>query len=229
MISCVVSLMLLYPQHIQSKWSFVFAIVSKFLKSLNSDTEGYQKSIMKDWPSLAQPRRSDYLAMSDAAKSTLKATEDEYGLRVDVVASSLDFARALEEVGRQRSLKKSKVLPWQSHALTDFPSKERWIFGGKSQKLWPYGEHADSDASLCILYPDLFEDPGFEEEEDANREAVKSAGASPRWNETMWGDSLGKVNAALPLAKALGAFVTPHLHSGVTVSIFILIYLLYEH
>ncbi len=193
--------------------------VSKFLKNLDNDASGYEKSIKKDWPSLAQPRRSDFLVMSDDAKTSLQATEDEYGLHINQIASPLDFARAFEEVGRQKSRKNRKrALPsidWQSQATKCLADNERWIFGGKVQKLWPYGEHADANSSMCILYPDLFADLGLEEEEMVNK-GSPSTGPSPCWNDVAESRRSGNVAAALPLARALGAVVTPHLHGGVT-------------
>lgn len=198
------------------KWTFVYSVVSKFLKNLADDSQGYEKSIKNDWPSLAHPRRSDFLVMSDTAKTNLHSTEDEYGLRIDEIANSIDFARALEEVGRHNSAKRGhSIVPWQIHAINSCDESERWIFGGKAQRLWPYGEHADGKSSMCILYPDLFADLGLEDEEEADKEAL-TASVSPRWKETMESKSLGSVAATLPLAKALGASVTPHLHNGVT-------------
>jgi hypothetical protein len=174
---------------------------------------------------LAYPRQSDFLVVSDTARTSLHSTEDDCGLRISEVASSLDFVRALEEVGRQR-LRRINGVPWQVHALNSFNEDERWIFGGKVQKLWPYGKHTNADrhqsssgeepaTTLCILYPDLFAHLGFEEKGEAIKEALDFS-ESPRWQDVMESKSLGKVAATLPLAKALGAIVTPHLHNGVT-------------
>ena len=166
--------------------------------------------------SLAHPRQSDFLVISESVKTTLQATEDQYGLHIKNIASRPDFARALEEIRRHKSRKKgTNIIPWQKHAMENFTPLERWIFCGKAQKLWPYGKHADVDSSLCILYPDLFVDPGREVEDDKNKVAI-SANESPRWKEVMMSKTLGSVASVLPLAKALGAIVTPHLHSGVT-------------
>ena len=203
------------------KWSFVFGIVHKFLKSLNDDSAGYEKSIKADCPTLAQPRLSDFLAMSDAAGKSLRETEDKYGLRIHELASSLDFARALENLKRVNSVKKEKqrpsaIFPWQTRAMNDFPENNRHVFGGQAQKLWPYGKQEENgSSSICNLYPDLFDDFGLEEEDDANKEE-RSISKSPRWKETLKRKNLGDVAATLPLAKALGIIVTPHLHSGVT-------------
>jgi len=206
------------------KWTFVYSIVSKCLKELD-DSSGYERTIKNDWPHLAEPRRSDFLVMSDAAKTNLQSSEDDYGLRINQIAKPLEFVRALEEVGRQMSIMKKRrgddTTPWQTLAISSFDDNERWIFGGKIQKLWPYSKESRSvmddedEKALFILYPDLFDDLGFEEQEDADKESSRVV-VSPRWEETMASKKLGKVNAALPLAKALGAIVTPHLHSGVT-------------
>jgi len=61
----------------------------------------------------------------------------------------------------------------------------------------------------------LFADPGLEDEAGVGNE-VLSGGESPRWKNMMGRRTMGNVAAVLPLAKALGAIVTPHLHSGVT-------------
>lgn len=193
--------------------------MSQFLTSLINISSNYRRSIKDDWPSLACPRRSDFLAVSNTAKSNLQSTEDLYGLRINEVAGSLDFCRALEEVGRHQQkqcIKRDEGVPWQVIALNNFNDNERWIFGGKLQRLWPYAKSADKDTSKCILYPDLFDDLGYEDEVDANKETL-NVNESPRWkDDVMDSKSLGYVAATLPLAKALGAIITPHLHSGVT-------------
>lgn len=194
--------------------------VSQFLTSLSNISSSYRRSIKDDWPSLAYPRRSDFLAVSDTAKSNLQSTEDVYGLRINEVAGSLDFCRALEEVRRHRQKQCIKGVdgrPWQVIAVHNFNENERWIFGGKLQKLWPYAKHTNENASTCIiLYPDLFDDLGYEDEVDAKKEVIDFK-ESPRWEDDIMNSKrLGYVAATLPLAKALGAIVTPHLHSGVT-------------
>ena len=206
-----------------SSLSATFMSVSKCLKRLDDTSSGYEQTIKKDWPHLIDIRSSDFLVMSDAVNMNLRSSEDDYGLHINKLAKPLEFGRALEEVGRQMAVKKKgdSIFPWQTSAINMFDENERWVFGLKAQKLWPKGKynHATSEGgnklSLCILYPDLFEDLGFEEKEDADKE-TKIPSISPRWEESMASKVLGKVNAVLPLAKALGAIVTPHLHSGVT-------------
>ncbi len=189
--------------------------VSKFLMKLDDEASGCRQHIKKDWPSLAHPRRSDFLIVSDFARTSFRSTEDDYGLQISEVAGTLDFVRALEEVGQQCQVNRVDRMPWQVRALNNFDESERWVFCGKVQKLWPYQKHPDTNSSMCILYPDLFKDLGFEEQEDARKEALESS-ESPRWKDVMASKSLGNLAAGLPLAKALGAIVTPHLHNGVS-------------
>ncbi len=192
-----------------------YQLVSKFLSSLDDDVSGYTKSIKKDWPTLAHPHQSNFLIMSDTARANfLHSLEDKYGLRINEVARKFDFDRALEEVRRKES--KGRTLPWQVHAMRNFDENERWVFGGKMQTLWPYGKYSDANSPVVVMYPDLFATLGLEREDDANIEAASNT-ESPRWKQhLMESKSLGRVAATLPLAKAMGVIITPHLHNGVT-------------
>lgn len=201
------------------KWTFVYSLVTKFLSRLKDESSGFRKSIKEKCPGMATPRHSDFLVMASSAKANLKKTEDDFGLRIHDICNDIDFERALEEVGRQRVIKQeempSKIVSWQSHAMKDFNESERWVFRGRAQKLWPYQTDVHSAGSvLCTLYPDLFEDLGFEEETDANKEAGTD-NESIRWEDASEIKN-GAVAASLPLATAMGAIVTPHLHNGVT-------------
>mmetsp|Transcript_7253 Transcript_7253/g.11900 ORF Transcript_7253/g.11900 Transcript_7253/m.11900 type:complete len:1401 (+) Transcript_7253:1066-5268(+) len=201
------------------KWTFVYSLVTKFLSRLKDESSGFRKSIKEKCPGMATPRHSDFLVMAKSAKESLKKTEDEFGLRIHDICNDIDFERALEGVGRQRAINQeeipSKIVPWQINAMTDFNVSERWVFRGKAQKLWPYQKDAQTTGTaLCTLYPDLFDDPGFEEEVDAKREDGTD-NESIRWEDASEIKN-GAVAASLPLATAMGAIVTPHLHNSVT-------------
>ena len=119
--------------------------------------------------------------MSQIASSSLQTVEDEYGLHINEKASAVDFERALEEVGRQKAKRSANdSISWQRHGMSDFAESQRWIFGGKVQKLWPYGGRAGPNSTTFILYPDLFLDLGFEVEKEAELEAQRVP-TSPRW------------------------------------------------
>lgn len=101
-------------------------------------------------PTLIRPRRSDYLLMTKSAATSLNDTEDEYGLRTDDICNMIDFARALEIIGRQNATKKQCLSPrvievsstWQSVANTSFPVSDRWVFRFKNaEALAVQGRH----------------------------------------------------------------------------------------
>ena len=202
------------------KWTFVYSLVNKFLSRLKDESSAFRKSIKEKCPGMASPRYSDFLVMAESAKANLQQTEDRFGMRINDICNDIDFDRALEEVRGQRGAKKeeshSQIIPWQTNAMTEFDELERWVFRGQAQKLWPYQKDVQNTAgsSLCVLYPDLFEDPGFDEETDARREHG-SDGESFRWEDASEIKN-GAVAASLPLATAMGAIVTPHFHNGVT-------------
>ena len=195
--------------------------MSKFLKS---DVGNNRKSIKLAMPTLARPRRADYLLMTKSA--SINSTEDQYGLRVDEVSNLIDFKRALEIVEGQNATKKQRLLAqpeqkyrkptWQSTAISSLDECDRWVFGGKLQKLWPYKREVSVNVpNLIVVYPAVFTDAGFEEEIDARNEEILSNGT--RWdNNVVKGKQHGAIFAVLPLVQIMGAFVTSHLHHDVT-------------
>ncbi len=220
-----------------AKWTFVYSIVHKFLQKIEEDKTTFQEScstvsdksvsIRSYWPNLRYPRRSDYLLMSPAVEKGLLQSEDSFGLLVNEPTTLIDFRRALEEVGRQklrsitRSTKKNELLnpkvsdcsnpSWQVSALEFFTPEERWVFGGKTQTLWPYHkDHRKSSESLVIIYPDIFSNFGSEEIEDSRHSS------NDRDDDIIGSRATGPISSVLPLVKMMGAVVTNHLHSGVT-------------
>mmetsp|Transcript_30773 Transcript_30773/g.61126 ORF Transcript_30773/g.61126 Transcript_30773/m.61126 type:complete len:842 (+) Transcript_30773:330-2855(+) len=217
-----------------AKWTFVYSIVHKFLKKIEEDKATFQGScgltdgslsICSDWPSLRYPRRSDYLLMSPAVERSLLQIEDSFGLMVNESATSIDFQRALEEIGcktlntqlrnkdesQNRKVPAYPNLPWQESVLKFFKPKERWVFGGQLQTLWPY--HKDprkSSESLVILYPDVFSNFGSEEMENSKQSSNDRAG------DMIASRAMGEISSVLPLVKIMGAVVSSHLHIGVT-------------
>ena len=219
------------------KWTFVYSIVWKFLNRLEEEKVNSgvsydslsidNNSIKSHCPELAHPRRSDYLLMSPAAEKILTQREDSYGLSINETSNIIDFQRSLEEVGRQRiqqddepkskqqthpqKAKHLSMIPWQICAMKDFDEGQRWVFGGRAQKLWPYVKDlSDSSSSLVVMYPDLFSDLGCEDANDLKLEG------DHQWNNISASKAVGSISSVLPLARAMGAIVTSHLHSGVT-------------
>ena len=162
---------------------------------------------------LAAARRSDYLAISDVAKHSLNDTEDDFGLRVHRESNLIDFERALEGVAKQiESMGSAKnPPPWLSRATKDVSINDRWMFELGHQKMFPYSKVVGPTGDHVILYPDVFDTFGEEEEADATKEKTDSL----RWELDVM-DDLSDIASVLPLVRAMGAFVSSHLHSGVT-------------
>lgn len=194
------------------KWTFVFSMVTLALKQCDDEVTLFGKSIREHFPELAVARRSDYLAISDTAKQSLKGIEDDFGLRVDVESNLIDFERALEGVAKQIKSKgrANDPPPWLIRATKDFSKCDRWMFELGHQKMFPYSK-AGSTGDHVIFYIDVFETFGEEEEADATKEKTHSL----RWELDVM-DDLSDIASVLPLVRAMGAFVSCHLHAGVT-------------
>ena len=144
-------------------------------------------------------------------------------------ADANDLSRKLSKVGFSNA-QYSSTIPWQYQAFEHFDKAERWVFRGARQTFWPYtGTESTSNETvglaaplplkkLIILYPDLFgSNFGLKREKDA-LEQVNSGNTrlSDRWSSVRPSCESGNVASSLPLAKAMGAQVTPHLHDGIT-------------
>ena len=178
-------------------------------------------------PSLAQPRRAEYLLMTKSTSVFLNDTEDEYGVRINDLSNAIDFRRALEIIDRQHVSKKRRLLSlqgdkaakhnWLSTATSNFDRFDCWVFRGKLQKLWPYEKDADwsKEFKFTVVYLDVFINTGFEEEVDARNEELH--GNTVRWDTNVaTNKQYGSELAVLPLLQIMGAVVSAHLHDGVT-------------
>ena len=68
-----------------------------------------------------------------------------------------------------------------------------------------------------VVYPDLFQegDFGFLNERDASEDQMQDLPSS-RWMNIRKEHLRNHISSVLPLMAAMGAHITPHLHSGVT-------------
>jgi len=149
-------------------------------------------------------------------------------------ADADDLSRKLSKVRGSLS-QSASVLPWQYQAFEHFDENERWVFGGERQKFWPYADTTSNKNSTTsptigpsassphsngpiVLYPDLFgADFGLKQEADTMEEVRSGDGRSwERWSSVLPSSESGDVASSLPLAKAMGALITPHLHNGIT-------------
>ena len=160
-------------------------------------------------------------ALEEVGKDKKRKVDDDS-------ADASDLARKMSKV---RST--SGAIPWQYQAFDSLVEEERWMFGGDNQKLWPHHQSEGATAKLSngsgtsstkpaeekspvIMYPDVFGSNYGIMEEAAALGDIQSCDKSNRWDIVNPSDATGAVASALPLAAAMGAQITPHLHLGIT-------------
>lgn len=202
------------------KWTYLISIVHQWNDEIKSfKVENGQdlatvlrtSCIMSTHPSLLKPSRYQYLIPTGSGH---KDGSDVFGICTTEACTLIDFKRGLQEVANDNKerVKRSRlgqdnppVAPWQYSEL--MPVEMRWSLGGPLQKFWPFKQDGTILATV-IMYPDIF-DFDFGE-----REATGTFQEEQRWNSVS--DEIGAVSSCLPLVRAMGAQVTPHLHNGVT-------------
>ena len=197
------------------KWTFVYALIFKAQK-LVDDSSCFVKTIQIHFRELLETMRStDYLAMPTGSRAVFN-DEDGYGVPIHSECSPSEFVRGLNAIGRQKGSKASPS--WHSLALEDFDERHRWMFNMEKQTLWPYASsvvahaHPPSDKTHCVFYPDFFDTPGLEDEAEVKKALLKDS-TRRRWDGA---DDLCEIASSVPLVRAMGAFVSCHLHNGVT-------------
>jgi hypothetical protein len=198
------------------RWSFVYSMVHRWLAKENADRT---VSIKDSNPAMLTPTIFDYLATAGNSEPCFGELSSCTMLRraMDVVSSSK--RKSLENVNVDTTpLKKSRR--WQTISLDTLNQDERWIVSCGHQPLWLYTtKGGDSKvAAAVILYPDVFgSDLGLLSKSGTTIARSAENGADDaRWKRA---DSMlqsNGISSVLPLARVMGAFVTPHLHTGVT-------------
>jgi hypothetical protein len=200
------------------RWTFVYSLVHRWLSKENTDKTA---SIKDTDPSMLKPTVFDYLATADNSEPCFGEISSGTLLRraMDIVSSS---KRKSDDNTDKDTRSRKKISRWQTIALEALKPNERWILSCRNQPLWPYTKEGDDSkvASVVILYPDVFGfDFGLLSESGSTTTTISSAenGADgARWkraNSTLQPSGMASL---LPLARVMGAFVTPHLHAGVT-------------
>lgn len=176
------------------KWTFVYHLVYRW------KMKGLTGSIVDSDESLLVPGPQDYLAKVER--------------EVSVEEEIFSLGRKITEREIQRALATSPqgIIPWQYGGL-ELPIAERWVLASKYTTLWPYHEDTDDpQQETVVLYPDIFADFGMLMEEDAI-ESIRNGSDLKRWEALL--PSVEHIMAVIPLARQMGAFVTPHFYSGV--------------
>jgi hypothetical protein len=192
------------------KWTFVYSLVYRFQR------EGHSGSIKMTHPGLLVPGPQHYLTRVHV--DTTFANE-LFELRRAL--SAIEMQRALVGVGQESLDENLTLIPWQYTGAHHLPRDERWILSSEFTAFWPYrssdeGLSDENNEEIIVLYPDIFASGfGISSGDDATKEFLNGV-ESERWDDLLEGPDSDTLLSVLPLAKAMGALVTPHLHSGVT-------------
>lgn len=224
------------------KWTSVISMVHRWINEVGSVKveEGVEEipgTAQKLRTQLLRPCRHDYLVLGESVQ--FDDGGEVFGIPIEKDITMLDFRRGLEEVQRRKRLEtqdhsasskrarfqgqlmkgcdgKSVLDPWQYAAVQSLEPAERWVLAGDFEKLWVYGSQDTADSPPTVLYPDIFDNNyGLEKKQDALQEAL-SGTPSTRWDDVPLSAQMGTLSSSLPLARAMGGQVTPHLHDGVT-------------
>lgn len=184
------------------KWTFVYSLVHRFLGMGNDD------SILEYNENWLVPGPQDYLA-----RVQRDASVEEEIFCLDRKITETEMQRALVTPERIRG-SHTALPPWQYQTL-ELPIDERWVFSSRFTTLWPYDEEPDDlythSKTETVLYPDVFEHLEIQPEQEAV-EKIRSGADSERWDTVL--ENTDEIMAVIPLAKVMGAFVTPYLHSS---------------
>jgi hypothetical protein len=222
------------------KWTSVMSMVRRWINEVGSlkleeGAEEIPGTAPRSRMQLLRPSRYDYLVLGDSAQFD----DGIFGIPLEKDITMLDFRRGLEEVQRSKrsetrdqavSSKRAKfqgqqtkecdgkggLVPWQYAAVQSLVASERWVLAGDFEKLWVYRSQDTADFPPTVLYPDIFEDDYGLCKNQVTLQEVLSGTPSTRWDNLSTAAQMGTLASSLPLARALGAQVTPHLHDGVT-------------
>jgi hypothetical protein len=199
------------------RWTFVYSLVHRWLLKEKADRT---VSIKDGDPAMLTPTIFDYLVTAGNSEPCFGELSSCSMLRraMDIVSSSK--RKALEDVnGDTHPLKVTRQ--WQTIALDALKPDERWIVSACGhQPLWPYTTKGGDPevAAVIILYPDVFgSDMGLlSKSGTAVARSAESGADVARWKRADSTPQSNVIASVLPLARVMGAFVTPHLHAGVT-------------
>lgn len=190
------------------RWSFVVSLVYRWLAAGHN----VQESIAAIDPSFMSPTILDYVAQP--------RLQERYNL-VDTrlyecnLTSTSKMRQAIaifkKDQVKSHSDRPARLTNWRNCCYEQLNESERWIAGCKVQIFWPYKKDEDSQ-SRVVLYPDVFDhDLGLTLEC-----SVTSDIEELRWTKVSSSSETNWALSVLPLARAMGAFVTFNLHDGVT-------------
>lgn len=195
------------------RWTYVYRMVTQ-LKAAAARVESGQESFVKE---TIKPTILDFLVpcreTSDSKSGSVGADPNAHRFphqigRSCTITDRLELMRALQCVGQDRLSRTSE----EAIRDTGFPPRSRHgrtngalqdTISPMRRLLWPGGVKN----LQVVLYPDIFRDDfGFHEE----------SRAMSRLDDAESSRDANRIHRAIPVALAMGATVTSHLHSGVT-------------
>jgi hypothetical protein len=207
------------------KWTFVYSLVHKWIaeqskannEGRGESTDGEddeELSIKTSCPHMLQPKKHDYLVRSNIKDENF-LRDEIFSLNNPKEVSMIDLRRALQELheSKAENAKEEPSVPWQYSATASMKASDRWILTCSHQPLWPYQSEGklEEDYSPAVVYADLHLN-GFEVV--AEGEVIKEVSAGMDVARSL--NTCDRIQSCLPLLRAMGGLVTPHLHSGVT-------------
>ncbi|GKY98953.1 hypothetical protein MPSEU_000851100 [Mayamaea pseudoterrestris] len=181
------------------RWTFVYSAVYRWQQTVHDP----DASIVNTRPELLQPHLLDYLMRPQ------ESCESELAELCGMdITNEIQLRRALDAVGmicNNGDVKRLR-LSWQEEAMTGLDEDERWVVRSGT-------EANDKD---MVVFPDIFsldENGAF-----ATRESLDGAMSANflAQQHTHLRPNSDTVTAVLPLARTMGAFVTPHISPRVT-------------
>jgi hypothetical protein len=196
-------------------WTYPFALARRLKVAAFEGDDGEGDSVDEATRlSLARPRFFEVIAQSKVYGSDPFESIWRHGI---LECPTMELALTLVgDVTKPPPTKKVRYCPWQHCAWQNLAEGDRWIMSCQYESLWPFGvstdahTHGGDGKDPVVLYPDLFgDDFGLSSTQPLGEDCRKDE----RWKLA---DMKCSVAASLPLLRSMGAFVTCHLHKGVT-------------
>jgi len=163
---------------------------------------------ISEWP--LHPKAHDDLVKSSVEKGS---NDHIFDLEHPDSITKNELLRALEEY-RDKESDDHRVRPWQYELFHSIDFEDR-PFLQSSTLDESYGVGGSHEFEAIIIYPDIFpQRSGLWTAQDAFIVDLDEKGE--KWWTERRGENADDVASVLPLASALGAILTPHLHNGVT-------------
>jgi hypothetical protein len=192
------------------RWTFIVSLVYRWFSANHNG----QESIMATNSKFMKPTVLDYLIRPNFLRNNESIVDNS--IYESNLSSRSKMRRAIELVNKAQSIMdqdaSNSSKNWRMNSFQRLNESERWVASCKVQTLWPYVKDAVSRNSRVVIYPDIFDHGhGLTLEDKVSLENEEC-----RWSQLSTCLKTNWFSSVLPLARVMGAFVTPHLHDGVS-------------